>query len=446
MEEMLKREEKPRQFIGNIAHRLNTARLNRVDFMFLAGDIPEAVTYYVDNDESYAIGLDHSWIILFSTVFSSLLHARLKGEKSLYWVMSLHDTAVMSFANKSSPEIDNRILKRGQEQLYLQGITKKAEETAEQFLIAHELGHIHLNHFQTKKALRIASTDPDTKEDVISRFEQSAEYEADDWAAHLLEQIAGDDPLEKVLAYHVPSIYLGIVALLNQLYVPRDLSIYLGIFELKKQLFVPLGEQLRQKLMDSHPEPWSRAERLEHRIPTDETGPADPLARALADLRRLLARERTYPPFRAAAAKLRARLEEAPPHPKVLQKKVSEQILRNAYVFSLERFARYRHALGRVNVFYYGACVVAVWLSSSYLNSSLTKLLFGALSLTGFGLAGGSHWAARRANVWRAHIYAVGEAVGIMTGAHVSQLRFLLKISSYLFAAAAIGLILLALR
>jgi hypothetical protein len=409
-----------RQFIAQAADVYRGSRFDRVGIVFLATEAPDAVTTYVKKDDSFAIGLDHSMTVLFSVVFSALLDAKIRYEENLTWVMALHDFVVKIFARRSSSAIDERILERRYSPT-LEAYSKKASTIAERFLVAHELGHIYLDHPNQKRMLLASLPANVDKEAELAKFDQKAEFEADEWGAQLLRQAAGTDSLNLALANYVPQIYFGIFSMARQLYVPRDV----------------FGKVLR----DSHPDPWERTIRL---AKWAASGEKEPLAagdyskkcQLLAELFSAIAYERHNPVFLGAAGDFRRRLAEAPPSPEELAKRVplSER---------LERFSGYimnsafiRRALLQISAFYYLASVAALASRADY-PSFLLLLSVAGLILATLCFKLSAYTTRQR---WSAASY--GESFGLLPrgGIYIAQTAFLLKISAFAFCIVAVVL------
>jgi hypothetical protein len=407
-----------RQFIAQAARLYETAGFDRIGFVFLSTDAPDAVTTYVQKDDSFAIGLDHSMTVLFSVVFSALLDAKLLQKKNLTWVMALHDFVFKIFAKQHSPAVDQRILQRRYAPT-IEIYTKKASAMAGKFLIAHELGHVYFDHPKQKRLLLASLLAEDDKDAKLAKFDQNAEFEADEWGAQLLRQTAGSDPLSLALVSYIPQIYFGVFSMARQLYVPRDV----------------FGQVLR----DSHPDPWERTIRLAKSAASAETKPSDPAdygkkCRILAELFSAIGDERHDSVFLGAAADFRRRLAEVPPSPDDLSKRVPLSRRLEKFSAYCEQSAFVRWVLLRTNIVYYLASAAALWSRTDQRWPLLLLALISVmLAFICFKLA--AYTAARR---WNAAAY--GESFGLLPrgGIYIAQTAFFLRVSAWAFCIAAV--------
>jgi hypothetical protein len=419
IQEILDGEEAIRQFILQAASLYKGSGLDRAGIVFLSTDAPDGITAYVKKDHSFAIGLDHSMTVLFSVVFSSLLDSAIRRKENLTWVMALHDFVAKIFAKQYSPAMDQRILERRYAPT-IEAFATKATTMAERFLIAHELGHIYLDHPKQRRALLASLTEGADKGAALVKFDQDAEYEADAWGAQLVRRITGTDPLGLALANYVPQIYFGIFSMARQLYVPRDV----------------LGRVLR----DSHPDPWERTQRLASQAVSSknplDAADYDRHCGLLSQLFSVIADERHNPVFLGAAAVFRRRLAEAPPSPDKLRERLSLPERLQRYSSHTETAAFVRQALLQVNVIYYVASAAALWSRADHPWLSFSISVIGlALAAVCFRLS--AYMAAQR---WT--VAAYGESFGLLPrgGIYIGQAALLLKISAYAFCIAALVL------
>jgi hypothetical protein len=411
--EIMDRENAIRQFIAQSAGLFEGSRFDRVGVVFLATDAPDAVTTYVQKDNSFAIGLDHSMTVLFSVVFSALLDAKIRCDENLTWVMALHDFVLKIFARQSSSAIDQRILERRYAPS-IEAYAKEAAAMAERFLVAHELGHIYLGHLHQRRMLLVSLPANADREAELAKFDQNAEFEADEWGARLLRQAAGTDLLSLALASCVPQIYFGIFSMARLLYVPRDV----------------LGKVLR----DSHPDPWERTNRLVKCAASDEKKPSasadyNEKLQLLAGLFSAIAFERYDPVFLGAAEVFRRRLAEVPPWPEDIAKRLpfSERLERFSGYF--ENSAFIRRALLEISAVYYAASAAALALRADYPSFLLL------LSVTGLVLGTSCFKIAAYSTRQRWSAASYGESFGLLSrgGVYIAQTAFLLKISAFAF-------------
>ncbi len=281
-----------REFLFAMARRYPNSGFETVGFAFFNTDSENAITFHVPQDDSYAIGLDYGMPSIFAFTFPTLLHVKLQGRSNLEWLLALCDIVQRQFyADGRVGEVEartkERAMKRMIQENYLEKESSQALEMVFKFLIAHELGHIHLGHFKTKKATHLSTVQPGNDNADVSTFDHAAEYEADAFAMQALREIAGDSPIQQTLARHVPSIFFSIFTIAKMLYQPMT----------------PLGRHFNS----SHPDSWSRAQRL--LPPASEKGnSSDPIIRAISDLPEVIATERNTPEFNSATADIQMRI------------------------------------------------------------------------------------------------------------------------------------------
>jgi hypothetical protein len=401
-------EESNRQFIALVGARQNIRDSDRIDFSYLATNEPDALTIHVPEDNSYAIALDQTMSVFFDYVFSSLLDACYLRHKNLTWVEPMLDFVLKSIARQESLRIDQKILSRQRLEIAaLETFKELARSMAEQFLILHELAHIALDHTNKRAALAVASGNA---RDALAKFDQDAEYEADDWAANVLWQSAVDDAVKRPLAAYIPALYFGLFALARQLYFPRDV----------------LGEALR----DAHPNPWGRAQRLKRQV---VHGSSSPVAPVLADALSRVEREWRNPSFKVAAWRLRRRLEKAPPHPEELEKRVPFEDRMRAFEADLIWAKVRRRLLGYANLMFYGAIGMMLLSRRDQLSNYAPALatLAVVLVIACFYVASAS-----KQRRWHAQAYA--ESLSLPARAiYIGQLTLLLNVSAFGFGLSA---------
>ena len=269
-----------RDFLQTMDRLYPGSGFQHLGFAFFNTDVPNAVTIHVERDGSYAVGLDYGSVSLFSFTFPTLLYSRLYNLENLEWVKALLDIIQIQLLDDHEPS-RQRSMERLARQHEIEAPASRALEMAFRFLVAHELGHIQLRHFENRAATRLSSIGTGTDQDLVSTFDHDSEFAADTWAAEALRKVASDNPLEQTLACYVPGLIFGIQSLARAIYVPRT--------------------PLARHVMNSHPDPWERAQRLLPPNQQAERSP-DPVIRAISDLPGLIAQERENPAFKAAAA------------------------------------------------------------------------------------------------------------------------------------------------
>jgi hypothetical protein len=111
---------------------------------------------------------------------------------------------------------------------------------AARFLLAHEVGHICLDHFARGHPSLLA-LHPDAPSRAVSAFDHELEFEADAWAAETTLQVAGDDVQRQTLAVVTPLLFFAMMAFVDRLHTTTN----------------PLGQTLRA----SHPSAHERLRR-----------------------------------------------------------------------------------------------------------------------------------------------------------------------------------------
>lgn len=287
---LLSQSQNHERFVRDFIHTMDTLYPNsgfrRVGFAFFNTDVPNAVTFHVEVDDSYAIGLDYGSVSLFAFTFPTLLYSRLNNLENLEWVTALLDIIQIQLLEDdgSSKQRSMRRLMREHE---LEAVSSRALEMTFRFVIGHELAHYHLQHFRNKRATRLNTIGTGTPQDRVSTFDPNSEFEADAWAADALLKFARDNPLKHTLARYIPGLMFGVQSLAWAIYEPRT----------------SLGRHVK----DSHPDPWQRAQRLLPQNQQAERSP-DPVIQAISDLPGVIAQERGNTAFKAAAAHVRGQI------------------------------------------------------------------------------------------------------------------------------------------
>jgi hypothetical protein len=278
-----------RNFLQTMDRLYPGSGFQSLGFTFFNTDVPNAVTIHVESDGSYGVGLDYGSVSIFSFTFPTLLYSRLNNLENLEWVRALLDIIQIQLLGEHEPSRQRSIVRLAREH-EIEAPASRALEMAFRFLIAHELGHIKLGHFENKVATRLSSIGTGTDQDKVSIFDHDSEFAADAWAADALRKVANENPLEQTLACYVPGLIFGIQSLAKEIYEPRT--------------------PLARHLMNSHPDPWERAKRLFPINHTAEQSP-DPVIRAISDLPKSIATERANPDFNFAAEHVRMTMAAA---------------------------------------------------------------------------------------------------------------------------------------
>jgi len=229
-----------------LAGKVNNPALRDVELVFVELATPQAVTVH-ERDNSYAIALDRRMtsflgvLTAWAYVATSL---EMKGvrplDARLTFLNALSDHVTLTYTKQVPPaDLEKRELMREEHFDDLdRHLIHDAASLATKFVLYHELGHVHLGHFDSGEANR--ATPADTAQ--ISTFhEHNIEFDADAFAnEHLMDR---DGTVVAAVASKVAA------------------PIYLLILAMKEALLPAAGAAVESRARE-HPPSADRAKRL----------------------------------------------------------------------------------------------------------------------------------------------------------------------------------------
>jgi hypothetical protein len=280
------------EFVNKILARMSQLyadpRFESVGFTFFNTDIPEAIVLYNKDDDSYAVGVDYGMIAVFQFTFSAFLRAWLNMLGPKGWMQPFLDIFKFQYFGRDEATIA-RMKSQLSSELRLEHVSPFALPMTFQFVIAHELAHLHLGHFKKNATTRIDVVPSDVASETACVLDREAEFEADAWAAIAVQKMAGRDVIQQMLARHIPSLYLSVLSLVKMLYVP--------------------GTSFGKRMEDSHPDAWERAKRL--RPKEDGLLLFDEVTSAIGNMFWAIERERRSRSFRRTVRAVKKRIANA---------------------------------------------------------------------------------------------------------------------------------------
>jgi hypothetical protein len=200
-----------------LARKVNNPALLKVELVFVELSTPQAVTIH-EQDNSYAIALDRRMTSFLGALTAWAYvgtYLELKGvparDARLTFLNALSDHVTLAYTKQPPPpNLEARELQRDQtfDEVDRQ-LTRDAATLAAKFVLFHELGHVHLEHFGSGHANRAEAADT---AQVSAFHEHNIELEADAFAnQHLIDK---DGSLSAAVASTAAaSIYLLLLAL-----------------------------------------------------------------------------------------------------------------------------------------------------------------------------------------------------------------------------------------
>jgi hypothetical protein len=231
-----------RKYVAELAKRNGESPvISRIGFEFIKCRTPNAFAIHVAEDDSVAIGLDPGLQSLFALLFHASRVAVYHGKED-FFIALLSDLVKSHFFGRRIDGLEERILS-------LDKFTGQLDRhwadwagyVAFCFLLGHEVGHIHLGHFQRNQAPRLRMVPDRHSEGEITAFDHLCEFEADEWSANELIQTS-DTLSSRLAACTMPAVFMSLMAMVEDLYLPVD----------------PVGRIQRE----SHPPARERAQRL----------------------------------------------------------------------------------------------------------------------------------------------------------------------------------------
>lgn len=238
-------------FISTLAAAAPDAKFCNVEFNFVTIGIPNAFAAHVVSDESYAIGLDHAAPVMLNILFVAALIAYDKKDFSIFASCAAEIVGCLFNIKHFFDTRNDDDFAAGMYMLHqyyrqssrgIQEIIDGFGISATHFIVAHELGHIQLGHFQKQRVSALQLSNGDAQTDVSAFPDHACEFEADLWAAEWLLKSAGTDVRQQTFAVIVPFLCFTILTFTSRLHEPA----------------VAIGRLLRS----THPPDAARASRL----------------------------------------------------------------------------------------------------------------------------------------------------------------------------------------
>jgi|HubBroStandDraft_5_1064220.scaffolds.fasta_scaffold09499_1 hypothetical protein len=205
------------QWREELARKVNNPALLDVELVFVELATPQAVTIH-ERDNSYAIALDRrmtsflgaltAWAYVATTLELQGVSAR---DARLTFLNALSDHIVLNYTKQlPSANLEEReLMLDGSLSELDRRLLRDASSLAAKFVLYHELGHVHLKHFEDGQADHALSV----KTAEVSTFEEhNIELDADAFAnEHLMDK--DGTVISAVAAKMAAPIYLLILAM-----------------------------------------------------------------------------------------------------------------------------------------------------------------------------------------------------------------------------------------
>jgi hypothetical protein len=201
--------------------------LSDVDVTHVFIDSPNAVTLFDPNDRSYAIGIDPGyWHAIAFLYLDAALGQRVNDPR---WFLLLATKTVqwiwIGSETDWTQDLDNTVRRIQETAPDLWGLARDVVNTAIAFTIAHEVGHIVLDHLEGPHATDLRLTDRRPASRASAMDSKDQELEADAWAADALFEWAGDDFKKRTLMVSVPALCFCLTALASEMRAPATNAI-----------------------------------------------------------------------------------------------------------------------------------------------------------------------------------------------------------------------------
>lgn len=212
-----------------LARNVNNPALLDVELVFVELSTPQAVTIH-ERDGSNAIALDRrltNYLGALTAWAYVATYLEMTGTPSrdarLTFLNALSDYTMLMYTRRLPPEgLEARELRR--EQVFSEvdrRLTDDAGALAAKFVLFHELGHVHLNHFDSGQASRAKQAET---AEVSTFHEHNIELEADAFANEYLMDTEGG--LSAAVASKAAApIYLYLLAMKEALLPTSDTSL-----------------------------------------------------------------------------------------------------------------------------------------------------------------------------------------------------------------------------
>jgi hypothetical protein len=201
-----------RTHIAALVQAVPNNRFAHVEFQY-ARSVPHAFTVHALADDSYAIGMDADIEEYLRLVFFAAV-AAYETQKFQLFASCATELFGVYYVGRQSRETEEGIgqlcglYKNSPE--WRRAMTDTFRDAAAQFLISHELAHVHLDHFAEGGALQVGSGFE------LSAFPDKArEFGADEWAAEWTLKAAGNDVVRQTLGVVAPLLCMCILSFVS---------------------------------------------------------------------------------------------------------------------------------------------------------------------------------------------------------------------------------------
>jgi hypothetical protein len=210
-------------FMAALAREYPNVRFAELGFDFIATRIPNAFAIHASEDNSYAIGLDPTLHEMFTWLVLAAQWTFRRGQTDAF-VQLVVDFVRLSFLNLPAPPekraVYSQFVKVMLKENEAVGLGDWVLAILARFLVAHEMGHVYLGHFNKGRAKKMRFVPASGREDEVSGFDTEDEYQADDWAAKGVLQLAKTGVVENLVARTAPAVFFSILAMVEDLCRP----------------------------------------------------------------------------------------------------------------------------------------------------------------------------------------------------------------------------------
>lgn len=270
-----------RKYLAQLAERSGDPSIARIGFEFIQCETPNAMSLPVEADGSFAIGLDPGLQSLFTLLFHAARLALYYGEEDFFIGLAC-DLVQSHYLGEGVEGLEEKILALDRATgVYDRHWADWGAYVSVCFLVGHEVGHVHLGHFQRHSV-------EGGVDSATGPSNWPSEFDADEWSAKQLIEISNGVSL-RIGACTMPAIFLSVQGMLDDLCEPVNAA--------------------AQAQRNSYPPARERAQRLAKigaaSIPNLAMLPSD--MRRLFELPKEMEALRGSARFRSAAARLRSR-------------------------------------------------------------------------------------------------------------------------------------------
>ena len=205
-----------RNHIAVLADAVPDTRFPEVEFQFVRG-VPQVFTVHAFKDDSYAIGMDADIVDLLHTLFLAIVASHEVRKFEIFATCAANLVGVY-YVRAMPEEVEEGVsllfdvYRKWPAWIYT--MVDCFRDAAVQFLVSHELGHIHLGHFKEGGAVRPV---PDSPVELSAFPDHTREFAADEWAATWIFKAAGKDVTLQTLAVVVPFLCFRMLSFVSRL-------------------------------------------------------------------------------------------------------------------------------------------------------------------------------------------------------------------------------------